>query len=141
MDAGGELFGVVAGGPDLLAFFPDDGCGAGVLAEREDAVGGDFRVFEEHEGDHAVIFRGLRIAENRGDLGEVRGAKGEIDGLDGFCCEEGESFRGDFEDALSFEDRGGYVIAADPLVFSGIGAEWEGVLVEEWLVRHGVPEF
>lgn len=110
VDAGGEVLGIVAVGPDVLAFFADDGGGAGVLAEGKDAVGGDFSIAEEHDGDHAVIFGGGWVVEDSGNLREVSGTETEVDGFEGFVGKEFEGLGGDFENGVSLEFGGGDVI-------------------------------
>ena len=141
VDAFGEEFGIVAAGPDVLAFFSDDGGGAGVLAEGEDAVGGDLGVFEEHECDHAVVVGGFGVVEDGGDLGEVAGAEGEVDGLDGFGGEEFEGFGGDFEDGFAFEFGDRDVFGGEAFVFGGVRSEGEGILIEEGFFSHGDTGF
>ena len=63
---------IVTGSADVLAFFAYDNGGACVLAGGKDAVGGDFRVLEQHQGNHAVIVRGISVIENRSHLLQVR---------------------------------------------------------------------
>ena len=63
----------------VLALLGDDGGGAGVLAERQDAVGGDLGVLQHRQGDEAVVLGGLGIVEDRGHLLEVGGAQEEGD--------------------------------------------------------------
>ena len=55
MDAVREVLGIIAGGAHVLAFFAHHNRRAGILAGWEDAVGGNFRVLEQHQGDHAVV--------------------------------------------------------------------------------------
>ena len=95
MDALGEPLGVVAAGPDLLALLADDGGGAGVLAEGQDAVGGDLGVACSIISATMRSFsRGLGVVEDGGDLREVGRAQGEVDRLDRLVGEQGEALRG-----------------------------------------------
>ena len=50
-----QVLGIIAGGAHVLAFFAHHNRRAGILAGWEDAVGGNFRVLEQHQGDHAVV--------------------------------------------------------------------------------------
>ena len=71
VDSAREGLGVVRVGPHLLALVAEDGGGAGVLAEGQDATGGDLGVAEESEGDVAVVVRRLGVLEDGGDLLKV----------------------------------------------------------------------
>ena len=73
----GEEFLIFAAGPDLLAFFADDGGGARVLAEGQLKFGGDFGIAQHGNGDAAVVVGGFRIAQNFGDLLVVLGPQQE----------------------------------------------------------------
>ena len=73
--APGQGFFVAAAGKDLGALLADDGGGAGVLAERQLALGRDHRVGEHGAGDVLVVLRGFGVGEDGGDTGVVRRAQ------------------------------------------------------------------
>ena len=66
-----EVLSIIADGAHVLAFFAHHNRRAGILAGWEDTVGGDFCVFEQHQGDHAVVVRGFGVIEDRSYLFEM----------------------------------------------------------------------
>ena len=64
----GEEFLIFAAGPDLLAFFADDGGCARILAERELKFGGNFGIAQHGDGNAAVVVGSFRIAQDLGNL-------------------------------------------------------------------------
>ena len=68
---------IVSAGPNPLSLLPDHSGRTGVLAERENPLRGDLRVFEEGERHVAVVFGGLGVLENRRHLPEVGFAQHE----------------------------------------------------------------
>ena len=70
---------VVAVGPDEPALLGDDDRGAGVLAHRQHAAGGDIGVLQEVVGDELVVVGRLRVVEDLGELGEMAGAQQMVD--------------------------------------------------------------
>ena len=120
----------LAGGAYVLAFLAHDDGSTGILAGRKNAVGGDFRIFKQHQGYHAVIVRCFRVIENGRDLLEV-----EVRSLKQMClrCLVGE---------LGSEPPGRpsgssrhrirwwrCTLGADLLVFRGVRTQRERVLV------------
>ena len=67
----GERRLVLAVGPDQPALLAHDDRGAGVLAHRQHAAGGDVGVLEEIKGDEAVIIGGLGVVEDGAQLLEM----------------------------------------------------------------------
>ena len=59
---------IAATGPHALPFFTHNDGRAGVLTGRQNTFGGDFRVAQELQCDVLVVFAGIRIAQNIGDL-------------------------------------------------------------------------
>ena len=104
VDAAAEPLGVVGAGPDLLALLGDDGGGAGVLAHRQDALGGDLGVLEQRQRHVTVVGRGLGVVEDRGDLLEVLGPQEEGAVVERLLRQEGERLRLDLEDLPALED-------------------------------------
>ena len=132
-DALGEVEGVVDAGPDLLALLGDDGGGAGVLAEGQQALRGDFGVAQHGEGDAAVVGRGLGVGEDGGDLLEVRGAEHEGAVLHRLVGEDLEGLGFDDQhvlvaELLDLHEVGGRV---DFAVLGRVGPEGEHFLVFE----------
>ena len=102
-DAGRECRGVVAVGPDLLALLAHDDRGAGVLAHRKHVAGGDIGVLQQIERDELVVGRGLRIVEDRAQLGEMAGAQ-QVRGIDeGLAGKERQGLGSHFDDAPALE--------------------------------------
>ena len=66
---------VAAAGEDELALLALDDRGAGVLAHRQHAAGGDRCVLEQVEGDEAVVVAGLRVVEDVAQLLQVARAQ------------------------------------------------------------------
>ncbi len=77
VDALGEVFGIVRPGPDLLAFFRDDGGRAGVLTEWQDALRRHLGVAQHRERDISIVRGGLGVVEDGGDLLEMLRAEQE----------------------------------------------------------------
>ena len=59
---------VVAVGDDVAALLAHDDRGAGVLAHRQHAAGGDVGVLQEVEGDELVVVAGFLVVEDRAQL-------------------------------------------------------------------------
>ena len=77
VDAAAQPLGVVRPGPDLLALLREDGGRAGVLAHRQDPLGGDLGVLQQRQRHVAVVRGGLRVVEDRGQLLQVARAQQE----------------------------------------------------------------
>ena len=75
----GERRFVAAVGPDKPALLAHDDRGAGVLAHRQDAAGGDIGVLEKIVGDELVVVRRLRVLDDGLEARQVRGAKQMVD--------------------------------------------------------------
>ena len=80
-------------GEDVLALLAHDDRGAGVLAHRQHAAGGDVGVLQQVERDEAVVRGGLRVVEDLGELGEVAGAQQVRDVVHRRFRQEPQSFR------------------------------------------------
>ena len=70
---------VVAVGDDAKALLAHDDRGAGVLAHRQHAAGGDVGVLQEIEGDELVVVAGLLVVEDRAQLLQMAGPQIMID--------------------------------------------------------------
>ena len=75
----GERRLVVAVGPDEPALLAHDDRGAGVLAHRQHAAGGDVGVLEKIVGDELVVVRRLRVLDDGFEARQMRGAQQMID--------------------------------------------------------------
>ena len=136
MDPARQAFRIVTTGPDLLAFFADDDGGAGVLTERQDPVGGDLRILEHHQRDHAVVVRRSGVVENRGHLREMRRAQHEIDRLDRLRGQQREPLRRDSQHRLTFELGHRNVLGTQAFILGGIRPQGKRGLVEKCFVGH-----
>jgi hypothetical protein len=132
-----EILGIVSIGPHLLTFFGEDGAGAGVLAHRENATGGDLGVFQQRVCDVAVVVGGLGVLEDRGDLLKVLRAQEEIRVVKRLAGEVGERLGRDLQDFATLERRGADALFREQAILGVIGAEREGILVEEGRRGHG----
>ena len=77
VDAPGQRLLLVAIDPDALALLAEHDRGAGVLAHRQHAAGGDVGVLQQVQRDEAVVRAGFRIVQDRraaapGDPGRSR---------------------------------------------------------------------
>ena len=75
----------------------DDG-GAGVLAGRQHAAGGDVGVVEQFGGDEPVVVRGLGVVEYRCQLCQVAGPQQVGDVVHGGRSEEADGLVIDLEE-------------------------------------------
>ena len=89
---------VVSVREDLLALLGGDDGGAGVLARRQHAAGGDVGVVEQFGGYEAVVGRGLRIIEDRRQLCQVAGPQQVGDVAHGGRREEADGLVVDLEE-------------------------------------------
>ena len=121
-----------------MAFLADDRRSAGVLAKGQDAVRGDLGVFQKHERDHAIVFRGFGVIEDRGDLCEMVGAQREVDRFDCLGGKQRECLGRDFENRLAFEFRDRDMLGGNAFVFRRVGRERKGFLIEKRFLWHGL---
>ncbi|OQB91308.1 MAG: hypothetical protein BWX86_02049 [Verrucomicrobia bacterium ADurb.Bin122] len=139
VDALGDILGVVGAGPDLLALLGDDGRGAGVLAERQDALRGNFGVLQQREGHIAVVGAGLGVVEDRRDLFQVLRAQQKAALAHRRLREEGDRLGRDLENLTPLEGRGAHALLGDQTVLGVIRTVRIDVLVEERGSSHIVP--
>ena len=66
---------VVAVGDDVAALLAHDDRGAGVLAHRQHAAGGDVGVLQEVKGDELVVVARLLVVEDRAELLQMPGRR------------------------------------------------------------------
>ena len=84
-----------------FALLPHDDRGAGVLAHRQHPAGRDIGVLQEVVGDEAVVVGGLRVIEDRAQLGEMAGPEKMRDVEERLLGEEAERLRLDGQDVLA----------------------------------------
>ena len=89
---------VLPAGEDVLGALADDDGGAGVLAHGEHAARGDARVAQQVHGDEPVVGAGLRVVDDRAQLGQVRRAQQVLDVADRLFGEGGQRLRVDLEE-------------------------------------------
>ncbi len=133
-DPFGEQFLVPGPGPYPLAFFADDGCRTGVLAEGQLELGRDFGVAQHGDGHPAIVGRGFGIGENLGDLFVVRGPQQKGYVAHGLVGQQGQAFRVDLEDFLTVKVGGADVILGQETVLGVVLTQRERVLILEF--RH-----
>ena len=80
-----RLIGAV--GPNQPAFLAHDDRGAGVLAHRQDAAGGDVGVLQKVIGDELVVVRRFGVLDDRFEARQMRGAQQMIDVGEGLFCQ------------------------------------------------------
>ncbi|MNS78425.1 hypothetical protein D3C72_1120410 [compost metagenome] len=81
---------VAAAGPDALAFFAGDDRRAGVLTGRQNAFRSDIGVTQELQRDVFVVFAGLRIAQDIGNLLLMRRTQHKGGIVEGVLREQGQ---------------------------------------------------
>ncbi|MNY26396.1 hypothetical protein D3C86_1602430 [compost metagenome] len=81
---------VAAAGPDALAFFAGDDRRAGVLTGRQNAFRSDIGVTQELQRDVFVVFAGLRIGQDIGNLLLMRRTQHKGGIVEGVLREQGQ---------------------------------------------------
>jgi hypothetical protein len=97
----GERRFVLAVGPDEPALFAHDDGGAGVLAHRQNAAGGDIGVLQEVVGDEAVVVGGLGVVDDRPELLEMGGTEEMVNVGEGGLGQEPQRFPVDHQKLLA----------------------------------------
>ncbi|VFS43651.1 Uncharacterised protein [Enterobacter cancerogenus] len=94
---------VAAAGPDALAFLTGDNGSAGILTGRQNAFGRNIGVSQELQRNVFIVFAGLRIAQDIGNLLLMRGAKHKRGIVKRLLRQQGQRLRIHFEDRLAFK--------------------------------------
>ncbi len=131
VDTFGNRFGIVEAGPHLLALVGDADCRTGVLAERENTLGGNAGVLEHGEGDKLVVVRSFRVLQNLCDLRRVGRAQAEFHFFKGCLGDLGERLGGDLQNLLAFEFGDGNAVFTEVHVFGSIFTVLNGSFVFE----------
>ena len=127
---------VVEAGPHLLALLAQHNGGAGVLAHRQNAAGGDIGVLEQLIGDEAVVVGGFRIVDDIAYLPQMAGAQQVRDVAERLESELGQRLRLDLEDRGSLEIRQSHVIAGQLAIGGIVLGEGKHVAVSELCHRN-----
>ena len=101
---------VVGAGQHALGLLAHHDRGAGVLAHRQHAAGGDVDVLEQVERDEPVVAAGLRVVDDPAQLREVRGPQEVRDVVHRLGGEQPQRGRVDLEERPAVRLEG-----ADPL--------------------------
>ena len=118
-------------GPHFLPLFADHRRRAGVLTERENERGRDFGVPQHGHRYAPIVGGGLGIDQYGGHLLEMRGPEEKRHITKRLAGKEGQRLRRYLEHILALEARDGNVVLRDQTVSCGVGAEGEGLLVDE----------
>lgn len=132
------MFGIAAFGPDLLTFFADDCCCARILTEGQNPMRGNLGIAQHHQSNHAIIFRGGGIIENRRNLRQVSGTQHEIDRLERFLREKCQRLRLHDENLFALKCRHTDMVAGNFFILRLIRAGGVDVLVKKRCLGHGV---
>ena len=92
---------VVAVGEHACTLLAHDDRGAGILAHRQHAAGGDIGVLQEVEGDEFVVVAGFLVVEDRAQLFEMRGAQIMVDLAEGCFRKRPQRLARDHEHVLA----------------------------------------
>ena len=84
--------------------------GAGVLAERQNALGSRFGVAQELQGDVLVVLAGLRVVQDGCHLEVVLAAQHEFYIVEGLLGEQGECLRRYLHNFLAFKFGSRYTL-------------------------------
>ena len=132
---------IVATGPYLLALVSCADACAGVLAEREHALGGHFGVAEHGESHEAVVVRCLIVVKYPGYHLVVLAAEHKRAVVRGNVGQKSQGFRVNYEHLMAVPVLYLYIVFGDELVFGGIRAERERLLIVErfgWHIKYSV---
>ena len=125
LDPGGDRRLVAAAGEHELALLALDDRGAGVLAHRQHAAGGDRGVLQQVEGDEPVVLAGLGIVEDLAQLGQVLGAQEVGDVVHRLGGERRDGARLDLEERARRRLERRHALRGDEPVGGGVGTERE----------------
>ena len=131
VDAPRQRLGVVGEGEDVLPLVADGDGGAGVLAPRQHAAGGDVGVLEQLQGDEAVVVRRFRVFEDGGQLPEMAAAQQVGHVVHGLAGDQRQRLRRHLQDLAAAKSGRGDVIRGELPVGRHVGAVLEQLLVLE----------
>ena len=131
VDTFGNGFSVIKARPDLLALVGYANSRTRVLAERENALGGNAGVLEHGEGDKLVVVRSFRILEDLCDLRRVSRTEAEFNFFESSLSDFCQSFLRNLENLLTFEFGDRNAIFTEIYVFGSIFTVLDGSFVFE----------
>ena len=102
-----------------------DDSGAGVLAERQDALGSSLGVAEELQSYVLVVLRCLRVRENLSHLQVVLATQHELYVVERLLREQCERFLRNLKDCLTLELACAYAFCGEQAIFSSVLAHLE----------------
>ena len=111
----------------------DDGR-TGVLAQRQDALGGGLGVAQERQSDILVVFAGFRILKNLGNLFVVCATQQEVGVVEALLGKHRQRFRLHLDDLMALEFTFGHIVFGEQVVLRLVFAELEHRRVLEFRV-------
>ena len=122
-------------------FLADDDRGAGVLAHRQHAAGGDVGVLQQIVGDELVVGGRLGIVEDLRELGEMAGAQQMVDVDHRLFGEQPQRLALDDQHLAPHRPLDPHALAGElairrRLVRAELETEWRW----KWLMRRRAPD-
>ena len=116
---------VVAVGDDVRALLAHDDGGAGVLAHRQHAAGGDVGVLEEIEGDELVVVAGFLVVEDVAQLLQMPRPQIMVDVAERGLRQRPQRLARHHQHVLAQHLLDPHAFGGDLLVGRGVGAQAE----------------
>ena len=120
-----QRFLVLEVGPYALTLFAMDDGSAGILTERQNALGCSFGIAQELQSHILVVLRSLRVGENLCHLLVVRTTKHKFHIVERLLCQHCESLFFYFQNGFTFKLAGRHMVLGEQIVFSIILAQLE----------------
>ena len=122
---------VVTVGDDAKTLFAHDDRGAGVLAHRQHAAGGNVGVLKEVERDELVVIAGFRVVKDVAQLLQMARTQVMIDVAEGGLRQSSQRLARHHQHVLAQHLLDPHTLGRDLLVRRGVGAQRKqrGVLV------------
>ena len=134
VNAAGKSFFIAEAGPNVLTLFAVDDGRTGVLAQRQDALGGGLGVAQERQSDILVVFAGFRILKNLGNLFVVCATQQEVGVVEALLGKHRQCFRLHLDDLMALEFTFGHIVFGEQVVLRLVFAELEHRRVLEFRV-------
>ena len=131
-----NLLGVVASGVDALPLFAVHDGGAGILAEGELALSGDFGVAQHCERHELIVIRCLGVVQNLSNHLVMLAAEHEGIVVRGLAGKHGERLRINNEEFMATPVFHLHIVGSKAVILSGIGAERKHRLIMERFSCH-----
>lgn len=127
---------IVAACPDLLTLIGGADRSAGILAEREDTLSGDFGITEHGESHILIIFGGFGIVKDLSHHLVMFAAEHKRTIVRGDISQQGESLRVYDEHFMAVPIFDFNEIFGDELILGGIRSEREHFLIMKRFISH-----